>query len=166
MDTLCELDDDKTKSVDIIAEYTEMITNVIPSKPLDIWHPKAIHHLLSVRPLQRIEIPLDVLEVLVSSGFDVNEYQKGDGNDSIDFYEEKDALDEERKTCLHLAIKNHHYNAARWLAKHGADCDKESHNELKGNLVYLAPISMLAMNQDAPMDLFNILIADVTIEKN
>ena len=164
MDTLCELDDDKIKSVDIIAEHTERIINVIPSKPLDIWYPKPIHDLLSVRPLQRTEFPLDVLKGLVSSGFDVNEYHNSDGEDvNEDFCEEEDIPDEKRMTCLHLAIKNHHYSAARWLVQHGADCDKESYDEFDAIECYVTPISMLAMNQNAPMDLIDLLITDENI---
>ena len=73
-DTLHDLDDDKTKSMDIIAEYTEKITNAIPSNPIDMWYPKPIHQLLSIHPLLRIDFPLEVLEVLLTFGFDVNEY--------------------------------------------------------------------------------------------
>ena len=54
-----------------------------------------------------------MLEVLLSFGFDVNEYYS----------------DTRLMTCLHLAIKNHHYNAIRWLVQHGADCNKPSKDE-------------------------------------
>ena len=106
--TLHDLDNDETKSLDIISEYCQWITNAIPSEPVDIWYPKPIHRLLSIRPLHRIEIPVDILDLLVASGFDVNKY-----------YE--DNASEERKTCLHLAVENHHYSAVRWLVQHGAD---------------------------------------------
>ena len=166
MDTLCELDDDKTKSVDIIAEHTERITSLIPSNPIDAWYPKLIHHLLSVGPLQRTEIPLEVLEVLVSSGFDVNKYHYSNGKDvNEDFCEQEDAPDEKRMSCLRLAIKNHHYSAARWLVQHGADCDKESYDELDKIDGHFTPITMLAMNQDAPLDLFNILLTQENLNR-
>ena len=134
VDALCDLDDDKTKSVDIITEHTMRIKTATPPDPwaIAIWYPKPIHHLLSVHPLQRTEIPLDVLEVLVSSGFDVNAYFNTDGKDANeDLCQEKVCIHdhEERITCLHLAVKNYHYNAARWLVQHGADCNQESHGE-------------------------------------
>ena len=153
-DTLGELDDDNTKSVDIITEHTERIQNAVPSTPIDIWNPKPIHQILSVRPLQRIEIPLDVLEVLVSSGFDVNEYIS---------YEHEHAS--EKMTCLHLAIKNYRYNASRWLVQHGADCNKTSYDRAISNS-NIIPISVLAAHQDAPMDLLDLLITQENINGN
>ena len=98
VDTLCVLDNDETESLDILKEHVAKIQNAIPSKPIDTWYPKPIHRLLSVSPLNRIEIPLDLLNVLMSCRFDINEY-----------YE----TGEKRMTCLHLAIKNHHYNVVR-----------------------------------------------------
>ena len=161
VDALCEVDDDKTKSDDIIAEHTEKIATAIPSNPIDIWYPKPIHHLLYVRPLQRTEIPLDVLKVLVLSGFDIN--------DDYRYYDIEDRLEKNRLTCLHLAVKNHHYNAARWLVQHGADCDKVScelryHEAVKRTFPeYIAPIAMLAAHEDAPMDLLDLLITPENI---
>ena len=74
VDTLHDMDNDETKSRDIIAEHIKRITKAIPSKLIDICYPKPIHRLLSIHPLEKIEIPVDVLELLMSSGFNVNEY--------------------------------------------------------------------------------------------
>ena len=52
-------------------------------------------------PLKRTEIPLDVLDMLISAGFEVN-YSKC------------------AETCLDLAIGYNHYKAVRWLVEHGA----------------------------------------------
>ena len=203
--TLCELDDDKTKSLDIIAEHTERIKNAIPSKPIDIWYPKPIHHLLSVHPLQRIEIPLDVLEVLVSLGFDVNEgYHNSDRiRKDVDYYGNVDENEKDisngnsdskdvdnynfkkyipnkvKMTCFHFAVKNCHYNAARWLLQHGADPDKESymhafdeHDEYMSDeipnpsLKTIPLISVLAAQKDAPIDLLDLLITPENINGN
>ena len=79
VETLHALDNDETKSMDIIGEHTKRIAKVIPSNPIDMWYPKPIHRLLSVKPLKRIEIPLDVLALLVSSGFNINDIGYNDG---------------------------------------------------------------------------------------
>ena len=154
VDTLIELDNDKTKSVDITAEYTERIKKAVPSTPIAIGYPNPIHQILSVHQLQRIEIPLVVLEVLVSFGFDVNEYIS---------YEHE--YSNSRLTCLHLSIKNYHYNASRWLVQHGADCNKTSYDRAISTS-NIAPISVLAAHQDAPMDLIDLLITQENINGN
>ena len=142
-DMLCDFDKDESKLVDINIEHIKRIKNAMPSKRTYNWHPKPIRRLLSIQPLNRIEIPLNVLEEFESCGFNVNEY-----------YSESN-----KKTCLHLAVTNKHYNAVRWLVQHGADCDKEScyydRTILRCNR--RAPIALLATYQDAPLDLFDIL---------
>ena len=178
VEILEDVDNDETKSMDIIAEHTERIANAIPSNPIDIWYPKPIHRLLSVNPLERIEIPLDVLKLLVSSGFDINEdygkyiyhdtesdasradydYDNDNDNDSDDSGDDTGEYRLEKMTCLHLAIMNQHWNAVRWLVQHGVDCDKECHEYFKGGYNYISPILMLARHQDAPLDLFGLLI--------
>ena len=156
MDTLCELYDNKAKSMNIITDHTERIKNAIPQQPdkqnyafqvfartkrRDTWDCAPIHQLLSVRPLKGIEIPLDVLKVLVSSVFDVSDHIEYCG----ETYEKKYC----RVTCLHLAIKNRHYNAARFLVQHGADCNIESydHSNLCINNIKITPISILATHK-------------------
>ena len=141
VDILCVLDNDETKSLDVLTTHVDRIQSAIPSKPTDIWYPKPIHHLLSVSPLNRLEIPLDVLDALMSCGFDINQYY---GSGML------------KMTCLHLAVENHHYNVVKWLVRRGADCNKYSYGYLGYN--YLAdgitPIAMLAGQHDAPLDLF------------
>ena len=152
VDALCVLDNDETKCVDILAKHIERIQNTIPPKLVHIQYPKPIHKLLSVQPLTRIEIPLDVLDTLVSSGFQVDEYY-GDGKNKYGYWE----YNVEKITCLHLAVKNHHYNAARWLVQHGADCNKCSYDESISSYRHqrITPITMLANHRNAPMDLFS-----------
>ena len=152
MDALCVLDNDKTNCVDILAKHVERIQNTIPTKPVHMWYPKPMHKLLSVQPLTRIEIPLDVLDILVSSGFDVDEYYN-DGSSHYSYSEHN----EKKVTCLHLAVKNHHYNAARWLVKHGADCNKYSYEKSLSSYSFpdITPITLLARHRNAPLDLFN-----------
>ena len=71
-------------------------------------------------------------------------------------------------TCLHLAIKNHHYNAVRWLVKHGADLDQCMVDVPRFNTITdfcfdneqyngTTPIAMLVAQKDAPLDLFDVL---------
>ena len=163
VDTLCVLDKDKTKCLDILMTHVGRIQNAIPSKPIDIWYPKPIHRLLSVSPLNRTEIPLDVLDVLMSCGFDINEYHES-GENKMTCLHLAVTNRHYNVTCLHLAVKNRHYNAVKWLVQHGADCDKYSYDDyydfecdirLYDKLI--TPISMLAGQHDAPLDLFDTL---------
>ena len=43
VNTLCELDNDETKYMDIIEEHTERIRKTMPSELKDIWYPKPFH---------------------------------------------------------------------------------------------------------------------------
>ena len=61
VDMLHDLDNDETKSTDIIVGHTERIKSTIPPNPTAIWYPQPIHQLLSAHPFKRMEIPLDVL---------------------------------------------------------------------------------------------------------
>ena len=153
MDTICALDNDETKCVDILAKHIKRIQKAIPPNTVFIQYPKPIHRLLSIQPLKRIEIPLEILDILVSSGFEVNEYY----NDGSNYYGYSSKHNAMKVTCLHLALKNHHYNAARWLVEHGADCNKCSFEEslCSHNYSYITPITMLASHRNAPLDLFS-----------
>ena len=145
---LIELDnDEKSKCEDILAKHVGRIRNAIPSKPEHIQYPRPMHRILSIPPLKRIEMPLDVLDVLVSSGFDVNEHDEGEDLQPWSMFSQA----EKRITCLHIAVENHHYNAVRWLVQHGADCNKTSYNRSPS----IVPITMLASNRDALLDLFD-----------
>ena len=130
---------DKTKSVDSTAENIKRISDVlcrISDKKTDITNSSysPILDLLEVGPLRRTEIhvPLNVLKQLISVGFGVN--------DAFEVYP--------YKTCLYIAVENHHYNAARLLIQHGA---KSSSSFL------IPPINLLALQPDAPLDLFALL---------
>ena len=153
-DAICVLDNDETKCVDILIKHVERIQKAIPPKTVSMQYPKPIHRILSIRPLKRIEIPLDVLDILVSSGFAVNEYYNNDGVS----YPDRRHTTNKKFTCLHLALRNHHYNAARWLVKHDADCNKRSYEELPYSFMhknpYISPMTMLACQRNAPLDLF------------
>ena len=143
VDTLVNLDNDETKSTNIIAEHTERIKSALPPNPTAFWYPNSIQELLSTHSLNRTEIPLDVLELLVSSGFRVNGYCG------------------EKIIGLHLAITNRHYNAARWLVQHGADCEKRRYDDTIDN--YITPIAVLAGHRNAPLDLFDLLKTPKTL---
>ena len=90
--------------------------------------------LLSVGPLSRTEVPLVVLNQLISMGFDVN---------SCNFL---------NKTCLDVAIEKHHYDAIRLLVKHGA-------KTVKSFSIWSVkpPFVSLASQPNVPLDLFDML---------
>ena len=155
VDALCVLDNDESECVDILAKHVERIQNAIPLEKVCMEYPKPIHRLLFIQPLKQLEIPLDVLDILVSTGFDVDEYYNDDGI----MYPHRWDINKKKVTCLHLALKNHHYNAARWLVKHGADCYKRSYEDLPGSFKhewpYITPSTMLASQRNAPLDIFS-----------
>ena len=85
--------------LDILHEHSH--SHNVPREYLHSGRP--IHDILFVGPLTRTEIPLVVLDKLISVGFDVNCYYG-------------------TKTCLDIAIVKHHYDAVRLLVKRGAKC--------------------------------------------
>ena len=152
--TLCKPDvDDSTLSM-MIEEHAKQIQDAIPPNPGDIscveisptsyvpsshtarvpdtYCPYPLCRLLNQDKFCPAEIPLSILELLVTAGFDVNGTAKVNG-----------------QTCLYSAIDSGHYNAVRWLVQHGADC----------NAIYykLTPIVYLASRPDMPLDLFQLL---------
>ena len=138
---LVTIDRDNTQSVDSIAENTKRISDVlrrISDKEIDITNSRynPIFDLLNVEQLTRTEIPLDVLNQLISVGFDVNAA----------------SWLPHPKACLNISAQNHHYNAARLLIQHGAKC-------ASGTFWYnIEPvITELAYQPDAPLDLFDLL---------
>ena len=159
--TLLEIDEDNTKSPDIIEEQTEKIKEVlhaISNANENIWLPLAnpIHELLDIGPLKRSDIPLEVIEGLISIGFDVNEVNEG------------------CETCLYVAIKHRHYNVVRLLITNGAKCIKyegiantmysydsyDSEDEYQSDNNpgdYSSPATLLAAQENAPLDLFDLL---------
>ena len=139
-EALVRIDGDSTQSVDNTTENIKRILDVlqeISDTKMEITHSSFYHSpiydLLSIGPLTRTEIPLDVLNQLISSGFDIN---------SCDIY---------NKACLDIAVEKRHYNAIRLLIKHGAI----SHSEFLRSVV--PPIVSLASQPNVPLDLFDLL---------
>ena len=106
------------------------ITRALFSGAFDIYCPYPLCRLLDNEEFCPKEIPLSVLELLITAGFDVNGTSGGEAS-------------------LHTAIASGHYNAVRWLVEHGADC----------NAVYYktTPIARLAPFPNVPLDLFDLL---------
>ena len=135
-DVLVRIDRDETQSLDDITEHSERISAVLQAIsdnkfqiPQNI---KPISELLTVGPLTRTEIPIDIFAKLISVGFDVND------------------LDSRVGTCLDIAVKNQHYNAAKLLVQHGV----ESY-AVFGRIK--SPVAVLALQSNAPLDLFDLL---------
>ena len=146
------IDRDNTQSVDSIAENTKRISDVlcrISDKKIDItnYRYNPIFDLLKVEQLTRIEIPLDVLNQLISVGFDLNAA----------------SWLPVPKACLNIAAQNHHYNAARLLIQHGAKGASGTYNidqtdkHVNGTCIIEPVITVLASQPDAPLDLFDLL---------
>ena len=133
MKTLLKLDTDDIDPTVYFADHALRIRNSLPSIPVkqtkQVIAP--IHRLLKVGPLGKIEIPLDVLEMLTSAGFDVNSRYNGE-------------------RCLHISIVSQHYKAVRWLVEHGAEFDNK--NRGSDN-----PMAVLATRTNVPLDLFDLL---------
>ena len=125
------------------------VLQLISAEELDTCHffyKTSINEVLSVGPLHRTQIPLIVIEMLISAGFSVNIYNFN------------------YKPCLDIAVENHHYNAIKILVKHGAknycDCSdevyySETHFPLNRNLN--PPIVSLVRHPDARLDVFDVL---------
>ena len=110
--------------LDILQELSD--NQHIPRKYLYIGAP--ILDLLSIGPLTRTEVPLVVLDQLISVGFDVNSYTFSG------------------KTCLDIAIEKHHYDAIRLLVKHGELVSEKP------------PLVSLASQRSVPLDLFDLFV--------
>ena len=149
-ETLRELDRNDQRFTARIEEHSKRIEDAIPPNPgniscfmgkpcpqysfPDIYCPYPLCLLLNRNEFHTKEIPLNILELLVSAGFDVNGVVSLGG-----------------KTCLHCAIDGRHYNAVRWLVEHGADCN--ALNDFKET-----PIACLAADPHVPLDLFDLLM--------
>ena len=140
-ETLCALDKNETPQVSI-SDHARRISSLLSMGPCEGYFP--IHHLLCVKPLTNTEIPLDILEMLVSH-FDVNEKDYG-GN-----------------TCLIIAIENEHYNAVRYLARHAADCNRMVARRFGEDEYCVTPLSLLVSKSNAPLDITDLLKADETL---
>ena len=159
--TLIEVDEDNTKSVDIINKHSRKVSDVLQTiidqkqhdrqvlcqqRTTNVHLPDPIHDLLSVRPLTKIEIPLDVITMMITAGFDVNY------SNTISY------TNSNSDTCLYLAIERHHYNVVRLLLSH-SDCCRRVKLGLNHKYVFddRHPIVLLALHQNAPLDLFDML---------
>ena len=90
--------------MDSISPITENIADTLQQDTdhvlctLPTGYKNPIHDLLAVGPLTRTEIPLDVVNMLITAGFDVDCTDPNYGH-----------------PCLKIAIEMHHYNAIRLL---------------------------------------------------
>ena len=128
--TLCELDVNGSTFSYRIKEHARRLQAKIPPNPGDIsclvkisptsndpsirrarvpdtYCPYPLCRLLNKDKCCPKEIPLSILELLVTAGLDVN-------GTSYNYYQKG-------QTCLHAAIDSGHFNAVRWLVEHGAD---------------------------------------------
>ena len=165
--TLVEVDEDNTKSVDIINKHSRNVSDVLQTvidknqnNRQEFCHqnttifqfPDPIHDLLSISPLTRTEIPLDVITMMITAGFNVN--YRNEMVHPINYSE----------TCLYLAIERHHYNIVRLLVSHSSWCRRvELDYDCNGSgpSVFVderPPIVLLASHQNAPLDLFDRLV--------
>ena len=156
---LALVDRDRTRSVDIIDKHTRDVMDVlhiIIDKKLDTRKQQnqpgttmtqclnPIHDLLFVGPLNRVEIPVDVIEMMITAGFDMNDA----------------AEDVDKQTCLYRAISNCHYNVVRLLVKKRAISQGYlwvGIYSVDYELDARTPIILLASHQNVPLDLFDLL---------
>ena len=115
-----------------------------------------IHQLLSVSPLTKTEIPVQIVAMLASAQLSLNDFDRTIYSSST-------------SPCLQRAIIQKHYNVVKCLVEHGADLDfREDPNHIGyGNpMLHDAPfpkmtckaaIVELASNADVPLELFNVL---------
>ena len=132
--TIVIIDKDNTQSMESLTENTDRISNILQFMLHTGTHFQPIHHLLSVGPLARTEIPLEVLNQLIYVGFEMN------------------CTDVNGYMCLDIAVKNHHYNAIRLLVKHGAQSNIDNMRRYEP-----PPITSLARQQKVPLDLLDLL---------
>ena len=137
-ETLQGIDRDTTKPVDNIQRNANRISYVLQTISdiklrIQCFSYKPIPDLLSVGPLTRTELPLDVLKHLISVGFDIN------------------SRSERGKMCMDIAVEKHYYNAIRLLLKRGAKSSWDRNG-------YVEPvITLLASQPNVPLDLFDML---------
>ena len=162
--------DEGIEPLDALTDQTQKVLDVLPVTPS--YYSDPIHRLLSCGPLTKTEIPLEVLEKLIESGFDVN--ARLNYEDDGEYGYEKFTY-----TCLNLAIKKGHYNAVRCIVQHGADCELGSIEHEPnvdefdyGGTVYseedyiITPLAELALKANAPLDLFDLLATPLSLKNN
>ena len=156
--TLRTADSPDTTLLDSIADCTRdtlVVSQTISDKGFDArkhnnyglttqdQFPNPIHDLLSVGQLSRGEIPLDIIKMMITVGFDMNDTA---GSPRY------------RGTCLKTAILCKHFNVVRLLVNHGAQCfslhfDSYGQQQLDD----IPAIVLLAGDSTAPQDLFDTL---------
>ena len=157
-ETLVLVDKDTTKVVDLINKNTRNVLDVLQriidkkqdnrlvchTNTTDIQFPNPIHDLLSVGPLNRIEIPLDVIKLMITAGFDMN---------SMDNNKFSSA------TCLFRAIVYRQYNVVRFLVNQKAKCQESNRIEIHCGCAVNSdnPIVLLASHENVPLDLIDLL---------
>ena len=140
-ETLVRIEEDNSHTVYSIRENINRVSNVFQTnvdKKLLIQSSSysPIHDLLSVGPLTRTEIPLDLLDMLILEGWDVNS--------TVYFYSHK-------VTCLDIAVESRHYNAIRLLVVYHARSN--SSNDISVE----PPVTSLAAQRNVPLDLLDLL---------
>ena len=140
-ETLIAADYADTTPVDIIDQHAERISQALPTDPDTFCLNFPIHELLSVGPLTKIEIPVEILKMLaLAPGLHMNN------------------VDMEDKTCLQVAIEKKHYKAVKHLVELGADCNLiVDDDSIEGGKT---PIAWLASCPDVRLDLFDVLKTD------
>ena len=119
--------------------------------------PNPIYSLVCVSSLTRAQIPLDVVKLLISVGFDMN-------HTANDYYVHYTSS----TTCLYKAIQNHHFNIVKLLMQHGAKCvyteyvceidyEREMNYSYDYNPHCESLMTLLAKQPNIPLDLIDML---------
>ena len=154
--TLTAVENGDTKPEDIMDQHAKRMSEVLNAytdgKCSHAILP--IHELLSVGPLTKTEIPLQIVKMLASAQLDLK-------------YFDTDMHSDSRFPCLQLSVIKKYYNVVKCLVEHGADLDHgyEDHGfeNTDLHLYYLSrmeiktAIAELASNPDVPLELFNVL---------
>ena len=155
-ETLVEVDKDNTKSVDIINKQSRNVSDVLQTiidktqddrqqvcyrSAADVQFLNPIHDLLSVGHLTRTEIPLDVITLMITAGFSVNDIGDATTGEHTNY---------RGATCLYRAIEYHQYNVVKLLVNY-AECDYSKHHDKRPQ------IELLASHPNPPLDLFDML---------
>ena len=155
---LIHVNKDTTKSVDIIIQNSRNVIDVLQtiidkkldnreqaclSSTADSQFPNPIHDLLSVGSLNRIEIPLDVIKMMITAGFDMNSMD----NSGI--------LRISHATCLFRAIQYRQFNVVKFLVSQNAKCQERTKVEHFTFDETPPPIVLLASQQSVPSELFD-----------
>ena len=147
-ETLLKFDSGNMQFVAVLMKINNRIVAMLDEQ-LDVEnfsYRTPIHDILSVR-LTTANVPLHIIELLLSAGFPTN---------NKDYF---------MRTCLDIAVENHHYNTIKLLLKHGALSSTESvpHHLW---IVQKSPIVLLASQPNVPLDLFDMLATPRNLNDN